>query len=79
MKDGFTPFAATSYEKKNVAEVQKVISKYLNIFKGKQTIMSRASANAVFSTWDIENNSENHLVTDNYIVSDFSYDFEAVV
>lgn len=78
MKEGFTPFAVTPYERKNISDVQKVIPKYLDSLKGKQIIMSRTSANAVFSTWNIDENSENHIVTDNYIVSDFNYDFEVV-
>ena len=78
MKEGFTPFCCTSYEKKNVKNVASTIPKYLNNFKDKTVVVIRASANAVFSTWNIEDCNESHIVSDCYIFDSFNYDAEIV-
>lgn len=78
MKKGVTPFVITDYEKKSITAVQGAIPKYLDILKGKQVVVSRTSKSELFSTWNIDDNSEEHTVTDNYILSDFDYDTEIV-
>lgn len=78
MKEGYTPFCVTQYERKNVKDVATAIPKYLNEFKNKTVVVNRASSNAIFSTWSCEDCNESHIVTDSYIFDDFNYDAEIV-
>lgn len=78
MKEGTTPFVITDYEKKSIKAVQSAIPKYLDVLKGKQVVVSRTSKSELFSTWNIDDGMEEHLVTDCYILGDFDYDTEIV-
>lgn len=78
MKKGTTPFVITDYEKKSIKSVQSAIPKYLDVLKGKQVVVSRTSKSEIFSTWNVDDNMEEHIVTDCYILGDFDYDTEIV-
>lgn len=78
MKEGTTPFVITDYEKKQTKAIQSAIPKYLDILKGKQIVVSRTSKSELFSTWNVDDNMEEHIVTDCYILSNFDYDTEIV-
>lgn len=78
MKKGVTPFVITDHEKKGIKFVQSAIPKYLDVLKGKQVVVSRTSKSEIFSTWNVDDGMEEHIVTDCYILGDFDYDTEIV-
>lgn len=78
MQKGFSFFVSDTAIKKNIETVVKVIPKYLSGFSGKRVIVKKNSYNEAFSVWNVEYDSEDSVVTENFVINDFDYEVKAL-
>lgn len=74
MEDGYSFFATSEYEKKNIEEVIKSIPKYLCDFKGKQVKIMKSTNHEAFTVWNDNADTEDSVVTETFFIDDFDYE-----
>lgn len=73
MQDGYSFFAANDCERENIEAIIKAVPKYLCDFKGKSVVVRKSINHEAFSTWNPDNDNEDLLIVEKFIISDFDY------
>lgn len=76
MRDGYSFFVTDEYLKENIEAVIKAVPKYLCDFKGKRVRVLKSTEHSAFSTWNADNDSEDSIVTESFIINNFDYEVE---
>lgn len=78
MQEGFSFFVSDTAVKENIETVVKVIPKYLSDFKENRVVVKKNSYNEAFSVWNVEYDSEDFTVTENFVINDFDYEVKVI-
>ena len=78
MKDGYSFFVATDYERENVESVVRAIPKYLCSLKDKQVKVMRSTRHEAFNTWNYDTDSEDAVITEKFTINDFDYEVKVL-
>lgn len=73
MRDGYSFFAANDCERENIEAIIKAVPKYLCDFKGKSVVVRKSINHEAFSTWNPDNDNEDLLIVEKFVISDFDY------
>lgn len=73
MRDGYSFFAANDCERENIEAIIKAVPKYLCDFNGKRVVVRKSINHEAFSTWNPDNDNEDLLIVEKFIISDFDY------
>lgn len=78
MQGGYSFFVPNRYEKENIKSVITSIPKYLCGFKGKRVKITKTTNTEAFSTWNPNNDNEDYVATESFIISDFDYEVKTL-
>lgn len=78
MRDGYSFFVTDEYLKENIEAVIKAVPKYLCDFKGKRVRVLKSTEHSAFSTWNADNDSEDSVVAESFVINDFDYEVKVM-
>lgn len=78
MQDGYSFFVPDRYEKENIKSVITAVPKYLYGFKGKRVKITKTTNTEAFSTWNPNNDNEDYVATESFVISDFDYEVKTL-